>query len=82
MRISSCSSLIKSITTISIIALFLIQLLSICQHVEASSEKLGDPYKILGVDRRASLQDIRRAYKQLAKEWYVFFFTIKQFEFY
>lgn len=34
-----------------------------------SSEKLGDPYKILGVDRRATTQEIRRAYKQLAKEW-------------
>lgn len=28
-----------------------------------------DPYKILGVTKHATLQDIRRAYKQLAKEW-------------
>ncbi|XP_053688060.1 dnaJ homolog subfamily C member 16 isoform X2 [Sabethes cyaneus] len=29
-----------------------------------------DPYKILGVQKHANLQDIRRAYKQLAKEWH------------
>lgn len=33
------------------------------------AEIAKDPYKLLGVDRKASLQDIRRAYKQLAKEW-------------
>lgn len=32
-------------------------------------ESLGDPYKILGVSRHASLQDIRKAYKHLVKEW-------------
>lgn len=30
---------------------------------------LGDPYKILGISPRATLQEIRRAYKALAKEW-------------
>lgn len=34
--------------------------------------ELGDPYKILGIGEKATLQEIRRAYKQLAKEWYVF----------
>jgi len=34
-----------------------------------ASNTLGDPYKILGLTRQASLQDIRKAYKQLAKEW-------------
>lgn len=29
-----------------------------------------DPYATLGIHRRASTQDIRRAYKQLAKEWH------------
>ncbi|KAJ8928464.1 hypothetical protein NQ314_018969 [Rhamnusium bicolor] len=32
--------------------------------------ELGNPYKILGVHRRATQQDIRKAYKQLAKEWH------------
>lgn len=31
---------------------------------------LGDPYKILGLTRAATAQDIRRAYKQLAVEWH------------
>ena len=29
-----------------------------------------DPYRVLGVNKRASTQDIRKAYKQLAKEWH------------
>lgn len=28
-----------------------------------------NPYEILGVNRYASIQEIRKAYKQLAKEW-------------
>lgn len=35
-----------------------------------SAQKIGDPYKILGINRKASLPEIRRAYKQLAKEWH------------
>lgn len=30
----------------------------------------GDPYKTLGIKRSASAQDIRKIYKQLAKEWH------------
>ncbi|XP_023950560.2 dnaJ homolog subfamily C member 16 [Bicyclus anynana] len=33
-------------------------------------QKIGDPYKILGVHRRAALPEIRKAYRQLAKEWH------------
>ncbi|GAB0090549.1 DnaJ homolog subfamily C member 16 [Sergentomyia squamirostris] len=44
---------------------FLVVLLTV-----AVCANLGDPYKILGVGREASLQEIRRAYKQLAKEWH------------
>ena len=29
-----------------------------------------DPYKVLGVDRKASAADIKRAYKKLAVEWH------------
>jgi preprotein translocase subunit Sec63 len=30
---------------------------------------MRNPYEILGVAKHASLGDIRKAYKQLAKEW-------------
>ena len=30
---------------------------------------IGDPYKILGIQQKATLPEIRKAYKQLAKEW-------------
>lgn len=35
----------------------------------SGSESLGNPYKILGVHKRATLQEIRKAYKNLVKEW-------------
>lgn len=31
---------------------------------------LGDPYKVLGIHKSATVPDIKRAYKQLAKEWH------------
>lgn len=34
------------------------------------AQKIGDPYKILGIHRKASLPEIRKAYRQLAKEWH------------
>lgn len=30
---------------------------------------LDNPYKILGVEKKSTLQEIKKAYKQLAKEW-------------
>lgn len=36
-----------------------------------ASQKIGDPYKILGIHPKAALPEIRKAYRQLAKEWYV-----------
>lgn len=30
---------------------------------------LGNPYKILGIEKKATITDIKKAYKQLAKEW-------------
>ncbi|XP_022905237.1 dnaJ homolog subfamily C member 16 [Onthophagus taurus] len=37
---------------------------------QTTSTRTGDPYKILGVKRAATSQDIRKAYKRLAKEWH------------
>ncbi|XP_026329593.1 dnaJ homolog subfamily C member 16 [Hyposmocoma kahamanoa] len=34
------------------------------------AQNIGDPYKILGIHRKASLPEIRKAYRQLAKEWH------------
>ncbi|KAJ0180258.1 hypothetical protein K1T71_003662 [Dendrolimus kikuchii] len=36
----------------------------------AAAQRIGDPYKILGINRRATLPEIRKAYRQLAKEWH------------
>lgn len=35
-----------------------------------------DPYKILGVTRSASQAEIKKVYKRLAKEWYIFLITL------
>ncbi|KAK2580353.1 hypothetical protein KPH14_001249 [Odynerus spinipes] len=34
------------------------------------AEPLGNPYEILGIPRHATLRDIRKAYKNLVKEWH------------
>lgn len=47
-------------------ALFLLLALAVTAQAAAGT----DPYKILGVQKHATLQEIRRAYKQLAKEWH------------
>lgn len=39
-------------------------------NVAFADIQLDNPYRILGVDQKAELQDIRRAYKKLVKEWY------------
>ncbi|XP_066588233.1 dnaJ homolog subfamily C member 16 [Prorops nasuta] len=33
-------------------------------------DTLGNPYEILGISKRATLQDIRKAYKNRVKEWH------------
>ncbi|XP_015605119.1 dnaJ homolog subfamily C member 16 isoform X2 [Cephus cinctus] len=35
-----------------------------------AGEPLGNPYEVLGVSKHATLQDIRKAYKHLVKEWH------------
>ncbi|XP_007561366.1 dnaJ homolog subfamily C member 16-like [Poecilia formosa] len=44
-------------------------LLIITSHVVRPTNEL-DPYKVLGVSRRASQVEIKRAYKNLAREWH------------
>ncbi|XP_049866727.1 dnaJ homolog subfamily C member 16 [Pectinophora gossypiella] len=34
------------------------------------AQKIGDPYQILGIHPKASMPEIRKAYKALAKEWH------------
>lgn len=38
--------------------------------IVAGVRGLGNPYEILGITRSSTLQDIRKAYKKLAKEWH------------
>jgi curved DNA-binding protein CbpA len=37
--------------------------------VYIGAQGLDDPYKILGIQKSATQQQIRKSYKQLAKEW-------------
>jgi DnaJ family protein C protein 16 len=57
----------SSITTFIILTslIFIVQLVSLTN----ASEPLGNPYHILGLSRHATLKEIRKAYKQLVKEW-------------
>ncbi|XP_063072241.1 dnaJ homolog subfamily C member 16-like isoform X2 [Engraulis encrasicolus] len=48
------------------VALLLLLLL----ELQPSAAGEFDPYKVLGVSRRASQPEIKKAYKQLAKEWH------------
>jgi len=48
-----------------------IVLISIGLLLVSCVDSAWDPYKTLGLRRGASAQDIRKAYKQYAKEWFV-----------
>lgn len=51
--------------------LILLWIYSACYTSGITAEsQLGDPYSILGVERKASAQEIRQAYKKLVKKWY------------
>ncbi|KAF7992695.1 hypothetical protein HCN44_005039 [Aphidius gifuensis] len=64
-KMTSVKSIMRLILFIFMIVL-IIQLLPVTD----ASEPLGNPYEILGVTRHAKLQDIRKAYKNLVKEWH------------
>lgn len=42
----------------------------------AYSEDDQDLYKILGINKRATQKEIKQAYKNLAKEWYVIIWKV------
>ena len=42
----------------------------VCFLFVISVDSAWDPYQALGLRRGASTQDIRKAYKQYAKEWF------------
>ena len=48
----------------------LILSLIVLAHVNEVYGGSFEPYKVLGIHRRASVGDIRKAYKRLAKEWH------------
>lgn len=50
--------------------LVLLWIYSTCYTGVSAEIQLGDPYRILGVERKASAQEIRQAYKKLVKKWY------------
>lgn len=52
--------------------LVLLLIYSTCNDGIHAEGQLGDPYRILEIERKASSQEIRQAYKKLAKKWYVY----------
>lgn len=58
--------------------LILLSIYSICCDGIFAEVQLGDPYRILGIERKASPQEIRQAYKKLAKKWCVYKFQTKK----
>ncbi|KAL2744675.1 dnaJ subfamily C member 16 isoform X2 [Vespula maculifrons] len=50
----------------------LVTLFAVCELLPftVGAEHLGNPYEILGIPRHATLRDIRKAYKNLVKEWH------------
>ena len=59
----------KGSTSISSLALLILTIV-VLVNVHHAYGGLIEPYKVLGIHRRASVGEIRKAYKQLAKEWH------------
>lgn len=49
--------------------LILLVILQLTPSAVLAADILGDPYKILGISKHATVPAIRKAYKRLAKEW-------------
>lgn len=60
---------VSSTLRLTCILVTLLVVVFIYLPIAEASEPLGNPYKILGVNRHATLPDIRKAYKNLVKEW-------------
>ncbi|KAM3719801.1 DnaJ [Dirofilaria immitis] len=50
--------------------LFLILSLCYIDRLFSSQIEIEDPYQVLGISRRATIDEIKRAYKALVKEWH------------
>lgn len=55
------------------LAVMAVVVLSVLLEGSSHAAPEMDPYKILGVTRSASQAEIKKVYKRLAKEWWVFF---------
>lgn len=49
--------------------LVLLWIYATCISGILAEAQLGDPYQILGVEKKSSSQEIRQAYKKLVKKW-------------
>jgi len=54
----------------TVLILFIVICCVVSQSPVSSARLNGNPYKILGINRSASSQEIRKAYKQLVVIWH------------
>ncbi|XP_015179944.1 PREDICTED: dnaJ homolog subfamily C member 16 isoform X1 [Polistes dominula] len=63
---------VRGILPLMKFAFVLVTIFAVCELLPFTigAEHLGNPYEILGIPRHATLRDIRKAYKNLVKEWH------------